>query len=117
MKVRGLIELLFLAAIWVGSFLCLRVASPAVGPLAVAAFRITGASLMLLPWVLLKRGGPALRRHAPPLCAGVAYLIFYRLIDRIGASRALTVPFLIPVFGMLWGALFLDKHITVLVLS
>lgn len=47
---------------------------------------------------------------------GVAYLIFYRLIDRIGASRALTVTFLIPVFGMMWGALFLGEHITAMML-
>ncbi|MBI2731851.1 MAG: DMT family transporter, partial [Aquabacterium sp.] len=48
------------------------------------------------------------------LCTGVAYLIFYRLIDRIGASRALTVTFLIPVFGMMWGALFLGERVTVM---
>lgn len=48
------------------------------------------------------------------LCTGLAYLVFYRLLDRIGANQTLTVTFLIPVFGMLWGALFLDEHITVL---
>jgi drug/metabolite transporter (DMT)-like permease len=50
------------------------------------------------------------------LCTGLAYLIFYRLIDRIGASRALTVTFLIPAFGMLWGALFLHERVTPLML-
>jgi drug/metabolite transporter (DMT)-like permease len=45
-------------------------------------------------------------------CTGLAYLIFYKLIDRIGASRALTVTFLIPPFGMLWGALFLHEKVT-----
>ena len=50
------------------------------------------------------------------LCTGLAYLIFYRLIDRIGASRALTVTFLIPAFGMLWGALFLHEKVTPLML-
>lgn len=45
-------------------------------------------------------------------CTGVAYLIFYRLIERVGPSRALTVTFLIPVFGMLWGALFLNEQVT-----
>lgn len=50
------------------------------------------------------------------LCTGLAYLIFYRLIERIGPNRALTVTFLIPVFGMLWGALFLDERVTVTML-
>jgi drug/metabolite transporter (DMT)-like permease len=42
----------------------------------------------------------------------VAYLVFFRLIARIGSTRAVTVSFLVPVFGMLWGALFLGEHIS-----
>jgi drug/metabolite transporter (DMT)-like permease len=45
-------------------------------------------------------------------CTGAAYVVFFRLIERIGASRALTVTFMIPAFGMLWGALFLHEHIS-----
>lgn len=46
------------------------------------------------------------------VCTGLAYLLFYRLIDRIGPSRAMTVTFLIPAFGMLWSALFLHEAVT-----
>ena len=46
------------------------------------------------------------------LCTGVAYLMFYRLLARVGPTRAMTVTFLIPVFGMLWGWLFLDEEVT-----
>jgi drug/metabolite transporter (DMT)-like permease len=46
------------------------------------------------------------------LCTGVAYLLYFRLITDVGPARALTVTFLIPVFGMLWGALFLGEAIT-----
>lgn len=46
------------------------------------------------------------------LCTALAYLLFYRLIARVGPSRALTVTFLIPVFGMLWGRLFLHEQIS-----
>ena len=46
------------------------------------------------------------------VCTGLAQIVFFRLIGRIGPNQALTVTFLIPVFGMLWGALFLDERIT-----
>ncbi len=46
------------------------------------------------------------------LCSAVAYLLYYRLIADVGPSRALTVTFLIPLFGMLWGALLLGETIT-----
>jgi drug/metabolite transporter (DMT)-like permease len=46
------------------------------------------------------------------LCTGIAYLLYFRLITDVGPSRALTVTFLIPVFGMLWGAVFLGETIT-----
>ena len=43
----------------------------------------------------------------------LAYLLYFRLIRNIGASRTLTVTYLVPVFAMLWGALFIDETITV----
>jgi drug/metabolite transporter (DMT)-like permease len=46
------------------------------------------------------------------LCTGIAYLLYFRLIADVGPTRALTVTFLIPVFGMLWGAVFLGEAIT-----
>lgn len=45
------------------------------------------------------------------LCSGIAYLLYFRLIADLGAASALTVTFLIPVFGVLWGSLFLNEHI------
>jgi drug/metabolite transporter (DMT)-like permease len=46
------------------------------------------------------------------LCTGAAYILQFRLIADLGPTRALTVAFLIPVFGVLWGALFLGEPIT-----
>lgn len=43
------------------------------------------------------------------LASGIAYLLYFRLIADVGALRALTVTFLIPVFGAFWGWLFLGE--------
>lgn len=45
------------------------------------------------------------------ICSGVAYLLYFRLVADIGPAPALTVTFLIPVFGVLWGHVFLDEII------
>jgi drug/metabolite transporter (DMT)-like permease len=45
------------------------------------------------------------------LCTGVAYLLYFRLVADIGPAPALTVGFLIPLFGVLWGWLFLDETV------
>jgi drug/metabolite transporter (DMT)-like permease len=41
----------------------------------------------------------------------IGYLLYFKLITNIGPARALTVTFLIPLFGVLWGVLFLDERI------
>ena len=46
------------------------------------------------------------------MCSSVAYLLYYRLIVDIGATKALSVTFLMPIFGILWGYLFLNEAIT-----
>ena len=56
-----------MAAVWGGSFLFLHVAAPVVGPVGLAAFRVTSAVLFLLPIVLLKRDGAQLLRYTRPL--------------------------------------------------
>ena len=43
------------------------------------------------------------------VCSGIAYLLYFRLIADIGAASALTVTFLVPVFGVLWGHLILAE--------
>jgi drug/metabolite transporter (DMT)-like permease len=43
------------------------------------------------------------------LASGVAFVLYFRLIADVGATRALTVTYLIPLFGVLWGRLFLGE--------
>lgn len=46
------------------------------------------------------------------LCTGVAYILYFRLIENVGPARSLTVTFVIPVFAVLYGALFLNESVT-----
>jgi drug/metabolite transporter (DMT)-like permease len=46
------------------------------------------------------------------LCSGVAYILYYRLIIDVGPTKAISVTFLIPFFGVLWGAIFLSERLT-----
>lgn len=45
------------------------------------------------------------------LCSGVAYLLYYHLVSTVGAASALTVGYLIPLFGVTWGWLFLGESV------
>jgi len=46
------------------------------------------------------------------LCTGIAYILYFRLIARVGPASAMTVTFLIPAFAMLWSGLFLGEPVT-----
>jgi drug/metabolite transporter (DMT)-like permease len=46
------------------------------------------------------------------LCTGFGYILFYRLIARIGSQQAIMTTYLISLFSMLWGYLFLAESIT-----
>ncbi len=45
------------------------------------------------------------------LCTGLAYIVFFRLIENAGPPRALSVTFLVPVFALFYGAVFLREAI------
>ncbi len=47
------------------------------------------------------------------LSTALAYLLYFRLISSVGPTNTLTVTFLVPVFGLLFGALFLDEPVGV----
>jgi drug/metabolite transporter (DMT)-like permease len=46
-------------------------------------------------------------------CTAFAYILYFRLFAALGPSKTMTVTFLIPVFGMTWGAIFLGETITI----
>jgi len=90
-----------------------------VTPLVVAAgSQLAAAVVLALPtwwaWPAVPPSGTAWASAVllAVACTGVAYILFFRLIARLGATRAITVTFLIPVFAVLWGWLFLSEPVT-----
>jgi drug/metabolite transporter (DMT)-like permease len=46
------------------------------------------------------------------LCTGIAYVLYFRLVENIGPAGSLTVTFVIPVFAVIYGVIFLGESIT-----
>ena len=46
------------------------------------------------------------------VCTAFAYIIYFRLLSSIGPVKSSTVTFMIPPFGVLWGAMFLDEPLS-----
>jgi drug/metabolite transporter (DMT)-like permease len=86
---------------------------------AIASASLICASLVMAPFAVI-----TWPRHAIPmmswvsaallgvLCTGLAYVFYFRLIHRIGAPRAATVTYIIPLFGVLWAWLLLGEGVT-----
>ena len=45
-------------------------------------------------------------------CTGIAYILYFRLVNRAGPAKALTVTFLIPVFALIYAVAFLNETVT-----
>jgi len=90
-----------------------------VAPLAVATgSQLSAAAFLLLPaitWWPLRMPSQNAWLAAMLLalaCTGIAYVLYFRLIAHVGPANAISVTFLIPVFAVLWGWMFLDEGIT-----
>jgi len=90
---------------------------------AVAAANLLCSSLLVLPFAIaywpavnppLLAWGSALGLGV--LCTGIAMVMYYRLIARVGASRASTVTYLIPLFAVSWAWWLLDEPVTLAML-
>lgn len=84
---------------------------------------LVGASLFQLPllagslaWQMpTSWGGPEVWLSLAALglvCTAFAYVLYFRLLADIGPIKASTTTFLIPPFGVLWGALLLGEPLS-----
>jgi drug/metabolite transporter (DMT)-like permease len=47
------------------------------------------------------------------LCTAIAYIMYFRLIANVGGANAITVAYLVPVFGVFWAMVFLQERLSV----
>jgi drug/metabolite transporter (DMT)-like permease len=112
MRPRDAVDLVLLAAIWGSSFLFIRIAAPAFGPVALVEVRMVSGALVLLPLLAAGIGLPALRRHARPIAlmsvinfAVPFVLVTYALLTLTAAFASMlngTVPMWTALIGALW---------------
>ena len=107
------------SALYAFSSMFIRQRYADVNPLVLAGSSQLGASLAILPlglWSL-----PAVMPSTAVIlsllvlglvCTGLAYILYFRLLSDIGSEKAVTNTFLVPVFAQIWGALFLQEHLS-----
>lgn len=95
-----------------------KISANRIEPLAMATGSMLAASLMLLPTLPFSLPAQFPSGTAIALIialalfpSALAQIIFIPLVARIGPTRAMSVSFLIPLFSMLWGVLFLQESI------
>ena len=88
-------------------------------PMATSAATLLFAALAMLPFTPLDKNLHAVPALAWWALAGlaivsttVAFIFYYRLIADVGPVKAITVTLLVPVFGMIWGVIFLGEPVT-----
>lgn len=105
MRPRDIAELFALAALWGASFLFMRIAAPAFGPVALAALRVAGAALFLLPVLAARHQVPELRRHWRAIAAvgvvnsGLPFLCFSYAALSIDAGLSAIFNSATPLFA------------------
>ncbi|KVC65331.1 DMT family transporter [Burkholderia stagnalis] len=95
-----------------------------VDPIVSATGSMIGSTVLLLPFAIATWPAAPVSAHAwgsvlslGIACTGIAYFIYFHLIAHVGPARAITVTFVIPVFGLLWGALFLGERVSAVMLE
>jgi drug/metabolite transporter (DMT)-like permease len=84
----------------------------AAGSLAMSCVILAVPALFLLPESMPSAAAWGSVLALGIVATGLAYIMYFRLLEQIGATGAVAVTYLIPLFGMVWGMLFLHEPIT-----
>ncbi len=118
MRLRDGAELLSLAALWGGSFLFMRLGATEFGPVALAALRVAGASLLLAPLLALRGQTAELHRHWRPIFvvgvinSALPFLCFAYALLSITAGLSAIFNATAPLFGAFIAWLWLSDRLT-----
>ncbi len=118
MRRRDLLELVGLAALWGASFLFVRMGAGEFGPVALAALRVAGAALVLMPLLAWHGQLGALRTHWRPILvigitnSALPFLLFAYAALSITAGLAAIFNAAAPLFGALVAWAWLKDRLT-----
>lgn len=118
MKPSDIVDMAVLAALWGASFMLMRFAAPAFGPVPLAALRVIGASLVLVPLLLMRGQVGELRQHwRALLVVGVTnstlpFLCFSYAALSITAGMSAIFNAATPLFGAVIAWLWLRDGLT-----
>ena len=114
---RDLAELFLLGALWVASFLFMRLGAADFGPLALVFVRVAGAAALLLPILLARGEGPALRRHCRAIAvvglvnSALPFLLYTMAALVLSAALMSVFNATAPIWGALVARLWLGERL------
>ena len=95
-----------------------------VPPLAIAGCSLAVSALVLLPFAVAEWPTAPVSNAAWAssallgiLCSGIAFGVYYRLLQRVGTTRAVLTTYLVPLFGVFWAWLLLGEAPTLIMLT
>lgn len=116
MPARDAIDLVILGALWGASFLFMRVAAPAFGPVTLIAVRVSIAAVLLLPLMARERGWTQARTAAGPLVlvgalnTAIPFTLFAYAALTLPAGLSSVLNASVPLFGALVGLVWLGQR-------
>jgi len=119
-QILGALAVVVASASYAAAVVFSRRALKGIAPIVLGAVQMTFSAAMLLPFALLIER-PSLADVRPEawfavgwlglLGSGIAYILYFGLIQRIGATRTTMVTYLSPIVAVVLGAAFNDESL------